>query len=316
MSYWFLDGGGGWRHLINYMQENDTIVASTKNITTFFKEITSYHTINLRARPSLYENSLFSVPKNIYYAKKDYDKYFSSIKNETIYVQCKYTAITFFSYIKKLRKNNTIIFVKKNDNNFNEKEYYGLHWIPMKLIGYILGVDVGIKKLLNRPLWYLKEKTLGDYTSLTFKQKEPNITLPPKFMAMLENKDTLVLLNDLETLAYSPRYHSDKIAQLLNKKTTIVKNHTRNPKIYGVFNDFRQFPSYVPAEILITNHKFKNIVTLYISKTSLHKSDARKICAYNMIDWKIPVTEQWIQDVTKHNTHLPKDEKEFRRLLQ
>lgn len=318
MTYWFLDGGGEWRHLINYMCPQDKVIGSNTNINKFFQEFTPFTTINLRCKPTLYEGSFLSIIKNIFRVRKDYKEHFSHLRNEIIFADCVVATLSFFSFIKKLSKHNRVFFCARKgviDEKFNLKEYYGLHWLPMKLIGLILGVNINITKVLDKPLWYVKKGRLGEKGYMEYNLVEPTITFPIKYQALLEGKDTLVLLNDLKTLAYSPRNASDMVASLLDKETTIVKNHTRNPKIYGTFNDFMQFPEYMPAELLIANHKWKNIITLYVSKTSLHDSDAKKICAYNLIDWKIPVKAQWIYDVTKHHTLLPKTKEEFKEML-
>ncbi len=314
MSYFFIDGGGGWRYIIPYVQKKDTVIGSNHNINKFFKEFIQCNTINLKTPPTLYPN----VPKNIITARKEYNKHFKHLKDEDIYLFGRFATITFFSYINKLCKTNFIHYLLQNDRelNLNQKTKTNyLYYIPMKLICKIMGVDLGITKSLGKPMWQLKENSIEKYNIVKYEVKEPEVKFPKEYKELLNGKDTLVLLNDLETLAVDPLKHSDMLAELLDFEKTIIKNHTRKPKIFGKLNAFDRFPSYVPAEIIFNNHKWKNIISLYISKTSLNPTKAKYISLYNLIHWKNPVTEEWIESITNKGTILPNTKKEFKELL-
>jgi len=315
MSYWFVDGGGNWRKLLPLLGKDDVIIGSNDNINNFFDEFSDASVIRLETPTSLYGGS---VVKNIINAKREYKKYFKDIENEKICLFGGLKTITFFSYMKKLSKSNMIFFVvpdRPDFSFFRQTDSWFLKSIPMKLIGYSLGIDIGITKLLDKPMWYLKEKTIPKYGLMKYSDKEPVVEMPDKYKKLLSGKDTLLLLNDLGTLVHSPHIVSKMISESVDFDKTIVKNHTRDPEIFGKLNEFDRFPSFVPAEILINNHEWKYIISVYISKSMMTDIDTKKLSLYKIFDWKIPVSVQWIGKCDEYNVKLPKNIEELEVML-
>jgi len=318
MGLWFLDGGGGWRYVIPYIKKGDTVVGTNNSINRFFEEFTEANVVRLRARPSLWDGSVRSVFRNILISRKEYKEYFRGITGQRIYLFGGLTAITFFSIVKKLRKNNTIVYVAKRRETIYHRTYRKTpYWIPMKIIGFIMGIDVGVTKLLGKPLWFIKEKTLGNYEYLKYELKEPKIEIPKKYRKLLKRKDTLLLLNDLETLHKFPETISDNVACLLDKERTIIKNHTREPKIFGELSEFDKFPSFIPSETLINSYNWKYVISIYASKSMIYKTDSCMISMYNMFDgWINKVNEGWFKLYFGHGVLMPKNEKEFKEIVK
>ena len=312
MAYWFLDGGGGWRFLVPYVKKEDTVIGNP-NINKFFERFIGCKTIYLKTPSSLYDGSKFSFLRNIISSKKEYNEYFKKIRGEEFYTFGGLTNIVYFSYLRKLSKHNKVTYVAKSRTH-GYKEYYNKHWVLMKIIGFLMGINVGITKLLGNPLWYMKQKTVDKYQYLKYEMVEPSIDFPKKYKKLLEGKKTLILLNDFSTLANNADDIFESLVDIFESKTTTVKNHTRNPPIPKEF-DFDLFPSYIPAEILITSHYWENIVSIYITKSLLKKTKSRKISLYYLFNWKHPVNDEWIEKYKRSNVLLPKTRTELNKIL-
>lgn len=103
---------------------------------------------------------------------------------------------------------------------------------------------------------------------------------------MVQGKDTLLLLNDMDLLCEDPKATSDYIAELFDKDRVIIKNHTRDPTIYGRLQEFDRLPCHVPAEIIMRSYSFHFIVGLYMTKSLLLPVEGVELCLQPMIGWK------------------------------
>jgi len=315
MTYYFLDGGGGWRYIIPHIRKGDTIIGSNNSINDFFENFSEANVIRLKTRPSMYDKHGFL--RNILSAKKEYKKYFRHIKNDNIVLFGGLTTITFFYYMKKLARHNKIQLAVPNKDFkfFRSKPRFTKYYIPLKIIGYLLGIDAGVTILLGRPMWYLKEKTIKKYDYMIYKQKEPKIRMPDKYKELLKGKKNLVLLNDFSTLCENQTEIFDYINKLFRPEDTILKDHTRNPNL-NCNPRFKCFPSYIPSEILINSYDWDNVVSIYITKSLLLDTEKKKISLYNFFKWKFPVSDDWIQKYNDCHVFLPEDEAELKVFLK
>ena len=318
MSYFFLDGGGGWRYIIPLIKEEDTVIGSNDSINNYFNTFTKCNTIKLRSKPTLYPNIIL----NIILFFIDYYTHFRKLKNEDIYYFGRVSAITFFSHLNRLSKNNKIHLLAPKDRGDPRKWYFEQNiFVPrynflLNAIKRILKVDAGVKLKLDKPMWYLKENTISSYDFVFYDRTEPVVSFPKKYKSLLKKKKTLLLLNNLPRVMNNPLESSNIVASLLDKEHTIIKNHTRNPEILGDLSKYDQFPPFIPAEILISNHDWDYIISVYISKTFLTNSKPIKVSLYNLFNWKHPVPDTWIKRnrIIENGVRLPKTKEEFKEI--
>ena len=125
-----------------------------------------------------------------------------------------------------------------------------------------------------------------------------------------EDKDTLLLLNDMSLLCKDPVYIGDYVAGLLDRKRTILKNHTRDPELFGGLSCFDRLPAFVPSEIVMRVYSFRFIVSVYMTKSLLFPVEGIKICLYPLIEWSelgvVPV--YWYKLLVDHEVLLVTDE--------
>jgi hypothetical protein len=330
MSYWFIDGGGGWRFLIPHIKTTDTVVGSNPQINRFFKEIIGTNVVELKTPPSLFGKSFLSVIPNIIRSKLEYRKYFKDIWCTSIYLHGGLTTITWFSYINKMSKYkaNSIYLVVPNKKNFSfyKRDYHSIYTPFLKFIGLLMGVKIGItENFPGEPNWYMRitpkpitddsgnliEKSVDRYGLYLIKMEEPNVSLPEKYTTLLNGKDTLLLLGYIGETIENPLQSSNEVANLLDKKTTIIKNHIRDPEIFGDLKSFDVFPSFIPAEILINALNCKNIISVYPSKSLYVSTKSKKISMYRMFNWVDPVPESMIDKYVECGVKLPKTKEEF-----
>jgi hypothetical protein len=310
MSYWFLDGGGAWRYVIPHLQEGDTVIGSNPNINKFFREILGVKTIDLKTPPSLYPFFL----SNIIRAKLEYRKHFKHIKNDKFCLFGGITTITWFSYFKKLSKNNEISLVVPDDKSFKffrQTEAKTLYRYPMKLIGRLMGLNIGVMDQLGRPNWYLKEAEIPNLILTKYKKIEPKIDLPDEYL----KKNYILLLNDLGTLAADAKAVSDKVAELLDPSKTIIKNHTRDPEVFGKLKDFDFLPPFIPAELIINAKEWDAIICVWVSKVLLYKTNIKKVSLYHLFNWTHPVNDEWLGWCKDEHVHMPKTEEKVLEVL-
>jgi hypothetical protein len=314
MSYFFLDGGGGWRYVIPHISKTDTVIGSNSSINNFFQEFMNVPIIKLQTPPTLFGNNKNPL-YNAFQANREYDRYFKQLKNEDIYLFGRVATVVFFSYLNKLSKNNRIHFLVPHDKEgtewfFNHKPYHSMYTPPLKLIARLLGINIGVMRTLGRPMWYLKKQTVSSYDFVQYKREEPRISIPDKYKKLMKQKTTLLLLGDLKTLTNDYEAVSNMTASLLDPKKTIIKNHTRDPPLFGPLKTFDMLPSYVPSELLIHSFDWEYIVSINLSKTLQLETDATKVSLYNLVDWNFPFTKERITTFTDKNVILPTKKEE------
>ena len=191
----------------------------------------------------------------------------------------------------------------------------------LKLVAkLLLGLNVGIKIIHGRPVWFLKKDTIPVYEFFNVKPEEPKI----RYKGIVEeigNRDTLVLSTDIKPLCYDHLAISNKIAKSLEKQKAIVKSHPRDFSLYGFMMIYKRLPRFIPAELLM-QYNWKYIIGFYCSKSliSAKKLTAAKVITLmNLYKWKHPKSDfkdDWEQRMKDAGVLVPSSFDELERLLE
>jgi len=326
MAIWFIDGGGAWRYCLPHIKKDDTIVGSGPAINQYFKEFHNCKVIELKHNPTLVtDRKLSSVYRNMVDAEKDYNKYFKNIKNEDIYLFGRVAVFTFFSFIRKLSKNNNIHLVciggKISDKDFfihTDMEHSHRSFFMKLFAWYFYDLKINIKTVRGNPQWVLHEESIPLYDFFYIEPDEPRLE-NKKIDQLLDGKDTLLLMTDLKNITQNYMMASDQIARWVGGKNTVAKSHTQDFKLYGRMNDLQLLPYYIPAELLM-NHKWKNIIGAYSSKALLSAkklTDAKIITCIDLYEWKYPIDKlSWMLRMRSAGILIPETFEELKEMIK
>jgi len=248
------------------------IVATTDQLENFFRKNTDFKVIRTKVHPDLIDQKTkHKIFYNIILSKIEFNNLFKDLKNAEIYFSNRACAVVIFSYIKKLKKRNTVYFFGNNTNK-NAMEFpveNGLRAFIMRLIvRWGLGIETYVRTRAGVPFWTLDER----YFKVIQKIKSPTESkdINRKYsnrLDILNGKNILIAYNDSISCGFvEENEFINNINRLMEILNTIapdkytIKAHPRLNKFYGKMSEVTDvIPSYIPLQ-LVLGHDWKMII--------------------------------------------------------
>lgn len=250
------------------------IVATTNHIEQFFKDYTDFKVIRTKIHPDLITTRTKSkIFTNIIRSKVEYNKLFRNIKGTEIYFCNRSWALVIFSYIKKLSKNNKVIYFgtesEKSKVNFPIDNHIFRVFIMRGIAKWFMGVNTIIKNNMGVPFWSLNEKDFFKNITL-MKNYSSDKKLLEKYMKkldFLQEKEILITIEDsiaAGTIEKSEFINKmDQVMDILDRiypDKYMIKPHPRLDRLYGKMSNCTEIiPPYIPSEFIM-NHDWKTVI--------------------------------------------------------
>jgi hypothetical protein len=251
------------------------VVVTNDPIEKFFREFSDFTVIRTHVHPDMItRKTKYKIFSNILRSKLEYRRLFKDIKDSEIYFCNQAWAITIYSYIKKLSKNNKLFFY----GHWNEKpekgtitypqahglQAYGMRWIAK----WLLGLDTVILNNMGVPFWKLDDSFFKNITILdNYTWDHTSADKYAKKFDFLKGKKILIAVEDsvaAGTIA-EPEFttkmdHMMDIIQEVAPEGYIIKPHPRLDKLYGKMAQSHEVvPSYIPIEFIL-GHPWKAVI--------------------------------------------------------
>ena len=277
-----------------------TIVVSTDQLERFFINNTNFEVVRTKVHPDLIDRKIkYKFFTNIIRSKIEYRKLFKDIKNSEVYFSNKGCAIVSFSYIKKLSKNNKIIYfgapIDKRDLNFSIQKgsiAFVMKWIAK----WFMGLETIIYSRSGVPFWSLDKKFFEKV--IFIKKPEIDKKLIQKYskkIDILKGKKILIAYNDsiscdfVEKNEFISKINSlTDVLEEKGKDKYVIKPHPRINKMYGKMKDTNAIiPPYIPLQ-LVLNHDWEYVIG-FDSETlvsAVKFTDSKVISLIDAVEYK------------------------------
>jgi len=286
--------------LIEDKKFKNLLIVTVEELSQFFKEHTNADVVVPKVNPNLITlKTKGKILSNLIQSRREYKRLFVDIKGARIYFAYTLCSIVYFSYIKKLAKNNKVYFYGNTNIKYGEKEKGIVATIMQLAVKIMLGIDVFVERIEGTRMF---ELDLSKFTAEQI-QISSDVDISKTFVdtRFLKGKDVLFLGDDLVG-AYKDE---EEIIELTNKlvdlfvkefgSSFIVKAHPRDKKLYGKMSGVEQIEPTTIVETLY-GHKWRYVVS-YQSVgllTAKESTDATVISLLNLYKWN---DEEWKSDL-------------------
>ena len=315
--------------LLEQLDADVTIVASTPTIFKFFDECTPYSTLLLPVKPEFFSHHPFET----FYALLGIRKFKKRLPSSDmrIYFFGDSWQLSVYSLIKKLSKKNYVHQFITTTDSIEEKQIIG--WkqkCASILVKLLLGIDVivckenDIEYFKLNPNFYKKNRILQHFDEV--KPLGPNNKYTKYFSfngaSILLAVEDVPSYNRISEVEYTSVMNT--VCNILKKHTEAstlrVKQHPNQKKTYGTLKELPQIPKYIPSELCLS-HPWKVVIGAE-SYTLLHATrlthDIPVISLLNLLPYHDDAVRDHFIEWFKQSTskiHFPKTFEELEELI-
>jgi hypothetical protein len=315
-------------HIIKNTDDDITIV-TVKDLVPFLQKATDAKLIVSSIHPNLItQKTKKKLFNNTIKSWLEYNRLFKGVKGETIHLFFDCWSIVYLYYVKKLSKNNKVIFYPEDSSHqiYNEEQSFRA-FIMRLYCKLFFGLDIKIMYKSDAPVWQLKENAIPmetkyiDKLSDTSMFKELDIlpdNIDGKTVLFLADKITQEGADEESVISLT-----DCIMYILKTKFDneyMIKLHPRENHAYGTMKDVpkeNHIDKSILAEVL-WSHPWKFIIGYYAEAlmTASYQTDAKVISLFYLWEWTNPDLKRfWESRFQKAGVIMPKNMEELDEIL-
>jgi len=312
---------------------NHHIIITSKPIRSFLKYLQTHSNLKFYIifrdldDAGLYKRRWTTIPNNLIKSRRFYKKYIRDIDNSIIYFFAISNCLILFSWIKKLAKNNKIIFYHNPYLKFYTDSETSGHHVLKFIIKLMFGIEVYMVRYNHHLFPFLSQKFFDDN----------NITINYDFrisddimkIESIPNTDVLILVDNyvFDGLAVKKTFIEDmnKLLGIIKKHgfSFSLKTHPCNPTLFGDMENERSsvLKHIIPAEYYLHAKKWKYLVGIQTTVLlNAQRTDTENIISIlDCIQWKRNSSKMFFKNwLMKHNQKIlfPQNWNEFETLLE
>ena len=315
--------------LLEQIDADITVVASTPNIYKFFTECTPYKTLLLPVRPEFFSHK-FTENLHSFFGLRKFKRKLPK-EDVRIYFFGDSWQLSVYTLIRKLARRNYVHQFISTDDSSPEKKLEGFKYSCLTfLIKLLTGVDADICKENDVEYIRLSSKFYKKNQVFVHQDEVEPLPLKNKYTRYFSfnGADVMLAIEDI------PRYERiseveytstmNKVCSILEKHIDAsrlrVKQHPNQTKTYGRLKELPQIEQYIPSELCMS-HSWKVVIGAE-SHTLLHATrlshDAVVISLLNLLSYTDDSVRSYFIDWFKQHSDkilFPKTFEEFEEIL-
>jgi len=297
---------------------DEPIVFTLPEFYPFFVKYTNFETFCIDC----------DINKSIFKIKSIYYSLLRGIKNQDIYFYSASWTLGIFYFLKKLQKNNKIIFCRStknpNPDPFKDMLYPLDNTFRAKLMKLFaklfFGLNLDIINKQNKLVWKLNKNTIPCFIKRLYDPKDLSgiFKIDTEF---LKGRDTLLLIGDEVTESADVESFTDMstgVYCILERHHYFIKPHPRECKLYGMLAKSNHIlDKYIMAELLF-NYEWKVILGLFSLSliNAKNMTNAKVISLMDLYEWgDKKLRNYWYKRISENDIPIPKSFEELEGML-